>query len=726
MRTILRTIAAMGLVGFVTPITCAGVVLATLIFLPLPATLPEAEPTLDSRSTTVLDVYGTPIATFKEFETAIPVLPEDIPQVVRDALIAAEDRSFYSHGGVDLRGTLRALVQDIRSGGSVQGGSTITQQYVRLAFAEVGTERTISRKIREAILAGQLDRQVDKDTILFEYLENVYFGEGAYGIGAAAQTYFRKNPRDLTLSEAALLIGVIPAPTAYSPRDHPDNAETKRLVVLDAMLETGMISQVDHDLAAAQHLWLYGVQDPPPEGTPYTMVLPPEVTQTSRPWFTDYVRRWLETHLPGCTVGDCPTIYSGGLTVETTMDPFVQDAAEAEVARTLDGTDPTLQMGLVSIEPPTGFVRAVVGGHDYAFSQVNTALGADGGGTDRQTGSSFKPFVLAEAFEQGIQPDAVYSGAPHDVSEACGGDQVLGNYGGSRYGSLPLRQATWNSVNTVYTRLILDVGVGATMDMASRLGVSMPAFDPSVYCASVALGALEASPLEMASAYGVFANHGLRAEPTPVLRVLDAEGNVLIDNTGAAAAAQPVITPEVADNVTDVLKGVLTDGTASGRGIDRPAAGKTGTAENNQNAWFVGFTPVLSTAVWMGYLDQSVELLNIKGVRTVTGGTLPAQTWQRFMESALAEVPPTEFAEPAPIPDVRDQVLRDTRDGFDPGRRRYPTGAPASGGFVDEEPPPVVQVPETTTTSTSTTSTTRPPGGSSTTTTAPCVGLLCN
>jgi penicillin-binding protein 1A len=383
----------------------------------------------------------------------------------------------------------------------------------------------------------------------------------------------------------------------------------------------------------------------------------------------------------------------------------------------------------VSVEPPTGFVRVMVGGRDFATSQVNVAL------AERQPGSTFKTYVLAEAFEQGIQPSATYSGAAYTV-----GDYTCG----SRSGTQTLVSATTNSINGVFCRLIEDVTVRETFDMATRLGVSMPdylpdsapnvlvdAADPSrTYGLATALGAVEASPLEMASAYGVFANHGRRAVPVPVLRVLDRDGNPILDNTAAADAATQVIAPEIADNVTDVLRNVLTDGTAAGRALaNRPAAGKTGTSQDNANAWFIGYTPTLSTAVWFGYIDcgagDACALRGVAGVYgTMTGGSAPARLWQRVKNRALDGVPVTEFTEPAPIPDVRDQVLRDTRGGFDPGLRRQPDAAPASEGFVADDPVPVVGIPTTSTTappSTSTTSTTRP----TTATTAPCQGLLC-
>jgi penicillin-binding protein 1A len=248
------------------------------------------------------------------------------------------------------------------------------------------------------------------------------------------------------------------------------------------------------------------------------------------------------------------------------------------------------------------------------------------------------------------------------------------------------------------------------MAMATRAGASMPPYDPAVHCASVALGAVEVSPLEMASAFGVFANHGLRAAPTPVLKVTDPAGEVLLDNTTAAERAEQVLPAVVADNVTDVMRGVLTDGTAGGKGLDRPAAGKTGTAQDNANSWFVGFTPTLSTSVWLGLRDCGAgppcAVRNVGGVRGgITGGTVPATVWQRYMRRALASVPATEFTEPAPIEAVADESMRRARNGFDPGPRRSAAGTPAGGPYVDQLPAPEAEAPTTT----SSTTTTRPP-----------------
>lgn len=715
MRRTFKLIAAILIVAVATPVAASGVMLASYLFLPLPANLPERTGREAAQISRVFDAEGNQIGIFKQFETSIPATPADIPDGMKQAVVAAEDRNFYSHGGVDIRGTLRALLADVRSGGVRQGGSTITQQLVKIT-TDNGTERTVLRKLREAVLASQLDRSMDKDEILYEYVTNVYLGEGAYGAPAAAQTYFRKSVKDLTLSEAALLAGLIPAPSRYSPRVDPYTAEQKRKIVLNAMLEEGMIDQATHDAAAAETVWLAVNGDPP---GPATIVYPAETQQSSDPYFTDYVLRWLEANLPGG--GD--QVYRDGLKIETTLDPEQQAEAREQIGGFLDGTDPDLRASLVAVEPPTGFVRAFISGRDFESDKVNYALGrvsaggVGGGGSGRQPGSSFKPFVLAAALDSGITPEARYSGAPHDIREACKVPDAkpLENFGGSNYGRIDLRTATWKSVNTVYTRLILDVGVDKAMAMAKSLGLTgVRDYDPSIHCAAVALGAESVSPLDMASAYGVFAARGLRAEPTPVLRVTDRDGKVLIDNSKPKTTR--VLKESVADNVTDILEGVITSGTASGRGIDRPAAGKTGTTSNNVDSWFVGYTPTLSTAVWMGFrnpndgVTPTKYLRNIKGVREVTGGTHPARLWQAFMKQALRDVPITEFTEPAPIEAVPDAAKRRQRNGFEPGARQLPSDAGGGTAFVEEPPPPPVDEPTTTTLFEPTTTTTAPGG----------------
>jgi len=695
MRSFFRAVAILIITGVVVPLATAATVLGAFIFLPLPAVLPEAKPGIEAQISRVYDINGNLIGVFRRFEQTKDVKPEDIPQVLKNAVIAAEDRRFYEHGGVDVRGIFRALWADIQNKQVVQGGSTITQQYVKVAYTE--GERTVWRKVREAVLASQLDRKLDKEEILFKYLTRAYFGEGAIGIGAAAETYFHKPVNELTLSEAATLAGLLPAPSRYEPRGNVQLAETRRKLVLKSMLREGMITQQEHDQAVPEGLWLLQYA-PVPEGFPATVVHPRQSADTAYPYFMDYVRRYMELQY-----GE-DAVYQKGYQIYTTLDPLTQAAAERAVGKTLEGTAPPLEMALVAVEPQRGFVKALVGGRDFRSSNVNLALGRVG----RQPGSAFKPFVLATAFEKGVSSNKTYSGKSGICLGGGAKPYCPKNYGGSSYGTLSLRQATAKSVNAVFAQLIRDVGVKDTMDLAKRLGLSTANFDESRHGYSVALGAVEATPIDMASAYGVWAARGLRAEPTPVVRVLTHDGQVLEDNVEPQTTR--IVSEVTADNMNDVLEGPLqAGGTAGDNSIDRPAAGKTGTTNDNGDAWFVGYTPTLSTAVWMGYRDSRAPLRNIKGVGSVTGGSHPAATWEAFMREALEDVPATEFEEPAPITPIADDAKKKARAGFDAGRPRYAEETDAGGTYVGEIPPPDPYVSTTTSSTSSTTTTTTTP-----------------
>lgn len=655
-----QALAAFVFVAILLPIGVAAVSLAAYLFLPLPTPeLPKPNPGVDaSRITHIYDTAGNEIGVLRKFDTKVPVERTDIPQVLKQAVVAAEDQRFYSHAGIDLKASIRAAWADFQGRQVVQGGSTITQQYVKQVYT--GGERTFARKVKEAVIASRIDRQLDKDEILYRYLQTIYLGGGAYGVGAAAESYFKKKVNDLTLSEAALLASVIPAPSDYEPRANPGIAEARRVLVLDEMLRQGRINQAQHDDAVAQHLFVI-VGGEKPEG-PATVVHPLELQSATEPYFVDAVRRYLQARY-----GD-DEIYRGGLRVETALDPKLQQLAKDSVARALSGTSPPLEMAMVTVEPSTGYVKALVGGRDFAASQVNLALGScpeqaappkdgpvclSGGGTGRQPGSAFKPITLAKAFEEGIGPSRVYSGPSSYRVPGCGGDFcVVNNVESGGYGAISLRAATAYSVNTVYAQLIQDVGIRETAEMANRLGLTMVnptgvRWDGEPYGVSLTLGAAETSPWDMAAAFSVFANRGLQQAATPVVRVTDAGGRVLEDNS--KRKARRVLSEVVADNVNDVLKGVVQGGTGTGAAIGRPngTAGKTGTSEDYGDAWFVGYTPTLSTAVWMGYSDtRDRPLRGIKGVNPVYGGTIPASTWQAFMSEALKNAPPADFAEP--------------------------------------------------------------------------------
>ncbi len=634
--TVKVVVLAAVIVGVCLP-AAAATAFWTLIKADVPGTLPnDRNPRVRSMPTTVYDAAGNPITQFREFELTVPTRPEDIPQVLEDAVVAVEDQNFWSHDGVDPEAIVRAALTNFESGETVEGGSTITQQYVKNTYTT--GERNLSRKLREALLATRLEREVDKETILFRYLTSIYFGDGAYGVGAAAQSYFRKPVSELTASEAAMLAGTISSPNNYGPRGNAEVAERRRLESLRKMRDQGYLTIAEFREARDQHLWYAPFGDPP---GPATIVYPPPQNDvhTIHPYFVDYVRRYLLSRF------DHQTLYRGGLRVETTIDPNLQLLAQQAVSRTLDGTAPPLEMSLVTVDPATGHVKAMVGGRDFGQNQVNLALG---GTLGLQPGSSFKAFVLASAFERGITPDDRYPAPASITLPDCTGPCTISNAEPGNGGVEDLRQASAHSVNTVFAQLIQDVGPQNVAELAHRLGVT--SIDPATtqYGVSLALGAYETSPLEMAAGYSVLANHGVRVAATPILRVLDHQGRVLMDNT--APQGEQVLDPAVADTVTDVLRGVITGGTGRAADIGRPAAGKTGTAQEHRAAWFVGYTPQLSTAVWMGYSDVPRPLYGIKGVSSVFGGGFPAETWADFMGNALADQPVVDFPVPGPLP----------------------------------------------------------------------------
>lgn len=699
------------LVGLVAGTTA----LVTYVFLPLPVDLPEERLQPERQASTVFALDGTPIGQFKGAETQVEVSAENIPDTIRRAVVAAEDHRFFKHRGVDWQAIGRAVHEDIKARDFVQGGSTLTQQLIRNLYT--GAEKTMGRKAKEALLAIQAERVYSKEEILARYLNTVYLGESTFGVEAASQSYFRKPAKDLTLSEAALLAGVIPAPSVYSPRANPELAEQRRNLTLDLLARYRMATPEEVATARA---------DKP-------VVHPPPKVETQYPWFMDYLRVYL-LNVKGYTAQQ---IYGGSLKIETTFDPRLQAAAEKAVARLDKPKDP--EAALAAIEPQTGFVRAIVGGRNWDASQVNLALGRLGGGSGRQAGSSFKPYVLAKAFESGMRPEKRYR-AP-SCARPRGFDKPVCNYGGSGYGSVDLRTATHKSINTVFAQLIADVGVKPTAELALKLGIKGIDLSQKQY-GVLALGTQETSVLEQASAYGVFANHGVRVEPTPVLRILDVKGNTVEDNR--EPDGHRVLSEPVADNVTSVLEGVVKKGTARRADIGRPAAGKTGTSENWENAWFVGYTPTLATAVWMGYPNANKTMANVHGVPHVVGGSLPSMIWHDFMAEAVKDVEPLPFTVAAPLLpsraefEAKERVVAEKRlterEGFDIPQARTAEDLPPGGPLWAPAPKPGAKAPPAPTGGRSTTSSTAPstagaapppdedegpPPSSSTTTTSP-------
>ncbi|MDO8847525.1 MAG: PBP1A family penicillin-binding protein [Coriobacteriia bacterium] len=538
--------------------------------------------------------------------TYVPIA--NIPMALRQAVISTEDQSFYEHKGVDPFGIARALWVNVTQG-KHQGGSTITQQYVVNTFIE--REDSVTRKLKEAILAYQLESKFTKDEILEKYLNAIYYGHGAYGVSAAAQTYFGKDLAQLTTAECAMIAGVIKSPGNFSPRIDPEAAQTRRDTVLAQMLEQGYIDQATHDAAVAEAITLAA----------------PAPTTTPAPYFVEWVLQQL--------INDygADAVYKGGLRVKTTIDLAMQAAAETAIVSVLDRPeDPSA--ALVAVDPKTGEVRAMVGGKDFNTQQFNAAV--QGG---RQPGSSFKTFVLASALERGISPEQVYESAAG--SFPIPGGQTWNVTGSSAGGPMRLRVATEKSINAVFAQLILAVGAEKVADTAKRMGITTPI----KAVPSIALGAQEVTPLEMASAYGTLANGGVHMQPRGITEVSTKAGEILYT---APTTGTEAISAAVAYLTTDMLKGVIASGTGTAAKIGRPAAGKTGTTQEYRDAWFVGYTPDLAAAVWMGHVEGQIEMTDVHG-KKVTGGSFPAQIWATFMKAALANTPASEFAQPKGI-----------------------------------------------------------------------------
>jgi penicillin-binding protein 1A len=585
--------------------------------------LPEKEARPLALRSQIRAADGTLLATLYE-ENRVQVDAKDIPPVVKDAVVAVEDARFWHHSGIDAKAIARAALANLAHGTTVQGGSTITQQLAKMMYFP-DAERTFKRKLAEARVALRLEHTYSKDQILTMYLNRAYFGSGAYGIGAAAETFFHTRPMSLTLAQASLLAGVIHAPQSLNPFDAPKAATARRAYVLRRMREESLITPAQEAAAAREPLNLTTRR--PPLGT------------LRYPYFVEFVKQQI---LADPAFGEneaqrAQTLYGGGLQIITTLEPKLQDAAEAAVAKVLDhGGDP--DAALVAIDPKSGAVRAMVGGRNYATEEFNLAYQGR-----RQPGSAFKPFVLAAALEQGIRPDARYASSPTTLHYGPGNaySWPVNNYDGRGRGVITLRDGMINSVNGVYARLVLDVGPSSVVDVAHRLGITSP-LDP---LPSIALGGLRVgvSPFQMASAYSSFANLGVHMPGHGVARALDASGKeVFTDSTLRGTRA---IDPGIAYTINDVLQDVVRKGTGRRAALGRPMAGKTGTTEEYHDAWFVGYTPDLVTAVWVGYRKAQISMRHVRGV-TVVGGTFPSQIYKAFMNVALEGVPPHEFEVP--------------------------------------------------------------------------------
>lgn len=584
--------------------------------------LPEAAAPVETSFVCLADVSpGTcgpdnAVAQLSATENRVALRYEDIPKVMIQAVVAAEDRDYFSHSGIDPTGILRALYQDVVSdGGALQGGSTITQQYVKNRY--LTSERSLKRKLREAALAVKVERKWSKREILERYLNEVYFGRGAYGVEAASRAYFGVPARELRLDQAALLAGLIRAPELADPERHPEEARRRRRTVLDAMVTVGSIDRRQAD--RAERIPFEGNVIPRTASTRNVRVTPAFAAQGG-----EYIAEWVRQKLTA-TFGE-GAAYTKGLRVYLTIDPTDQAAAAAAVKKVL-GQPGDPGAAVVSIDT-NGRIVAMIGGQDYATSQVNFALGTAGGGSGRQPGSTFKPFALAAFVEQGNSVKSVYPAPKELVLRRAnqGKDWPVRNYDDEDLGTVTVETATWKSVNTVYAQIMQQVGAKAVVDIAKRAGITAPLQPIN----SIVLGTSEVSVLDMATAYSTFMNHGTLVSPYVIQRVEGPRGNVLYE--APEPTRTQAFTPEVADTVTATLRGVINRGTG-GQALSKiPAAGKTGTTQEFKDAWFAGYTCRITTVTWVGY-PQPQSMENVRGVK-VTGGSFPAAIWREYMAVA--------------------------------------------------------------------------------------------
>ncbi len=588
----------------------AGIAAGLMYLKSLPSIdqLAQYEPTLTSQ---IVSADGELIKTFGAYKYK-KVSIHEIPEYMKKAIISIEDKNFYSHDGFDIQALIRSTIKNIKAGKIVQGASTITQQITRILF--LSQEKTFTRKFKELILAHRLEKTVTKDKILEMYLNHIYLGEGAYGIAAAADIYFDKKVNELTLAECALLAGLPQAPSVYNPYRNMDLAKKRRAMVINRMLEDGYITKKEAKETKKSEIVLS-------ENRKIN-------TLKKAPYFVDFVIKELKEKA-GL---DEQEVIQGGYKIYTTLNYEYQQAAEKSLVNNMKGwglTESDEQAALLSYDVVSGQVMAYIGGRDYSetqFDRVSLAI--------RQPGSSFKVFIYITAMEQGLTPFTVYPDIPVQI-----GDWSPQNYGKKYRIELPLYKALALSSNVVASQLIMDVGVEEVRRTARKMGITTPLEkDPTI-----ALGSSGVKMIELATAYGVLANGGIKVEPYGIEKIETANGRVVYV---AKNDYKRILDIKTVAYMVEMLKQVVKFGTGAASNIGRPSAGKTGTTDSYRDAWFVGFTPDIVTAVWVGNDNNTPT-------NKLTGGSLPAVIWRDFMKVITYNKPVMDFMYPEIIVDTK-------------------------------------------------------------------------